>query len=394
MNRVRQIAASPFILFSAALCTRLAAVVYLFTKFPAQLLYVRNEPSHVAAALASGLGFASPYAHIPIAPTAQQPPLYPLILAGIFKVFGICSAYSAWVSVGLNVAAASLTAIVIYRLGKAYFHETSGIVAAWLWVLPWGFQARAFTLSLTNAHLAALGFAALLLWFPKAIKGGRGWLAIGIYSGLLLLLQPAFLVVFVAYGAGLAFSKMRSPRMWLAVAAMVVVLAPWTVRNYLVFQRFIPFRDNFGLELWLGNRPGMQGVVDYSVDFPGNDPTNYVRLGETAFMDAKLRESREFITRDPGSFVERCLSRVVKFWYIPYARSWIAFSLLAWLGAVLAWKRCDLSWLLAIPLATFPVVYYVTHPYAHYRFPIDPVIMLLATYAVVEVTRQIGRKVA
>jgi 4-amino-4-deoxy-L-arabinose transferase-like glycosyltransferase len=346
MKGARQIADSPLFIFLAAACTRLAAALYILKKrFPPEILFVGNEPSHIAAALASGLGFSAPYAHTPIAPTAQQPPLYPLILAAIFKTFGIYTPQSAWAIVALHILASSLTAVLIYRLGKLHFGDTVGIVAAWLWVLPWMFQVRSFTVSFTSAYLAALGFAALLLWLPKVMKENRGWFLIGACAGLLLLLQTSFLPVFLVYGLCLALSKARSLRMWLAVAGLLLVIAPWVARNYIALGCFIPIRDNFGLELWLGNRPGMQGTVDYSRDFPGNDPRNYIRLGETSFMDEKFRDAQGFITSNPRAFLARCLRRAIEFWYVPYPFSWILFSTLGWVRAGLAWKRNTLSWL-------------------------------------------------
>jgi 4-amino-4-deoxy-L-arabinose transferase-like glycosyltransferase len=384
MKGARRIANSPLVIFLAAVCTRLAATLYMLKKgFAAEMLFVGNEPSHIAAALASGLGFSAPYAHTPIAPTAQQPPLYPLILAAIFKVFGIYTAQSAWVIVALHIVAGGLTAILIYRLGKLYFGETVGIVGAWLWVLPWMFRVRPFAVSSTNAYLAALGFAAFLLWLPRVMKENRGWFLIGAYAGLLLLLQTAFLSVFLVYGSWLALSKARSLRMWLAVAGILVVVSPWMARNYIALGR-VTIRDNFGLELWLGNHPGMEGTLDYSRDFPGLDPSNYIQLGETNFMDTKFREARDFITSNPRAFLGRCLRRAVEFWHVPYPVSWILFFALGWIGAAFAWKTNRLSWLLVIPLAVFPLVYYATHSFASYRYPIEPVIILLAAYAVVE----------
>src|SRR5438270_7959875 len=130
MKNIRRIAASPWIIFSAALATRLSCVLFIFrTYFGPHLLFVQNEPAHVASALVSGFGFSSPYAGAPIAPTAQQPPLYPLILAAIFKIFGSSTNASAYAAVGLNVVAGAVTAVVLYRVGKLYFNEKGGLVA-------------------------------------------------------------------------------------------------------------------------------------------------------------------------------------------------------------------------------------------------------------------------
>jgi 4-amino-4-deoxy-L-arabinose transferase-like glycosyltransferase len=395
MTAVKRIAVSPVFILGAALATRLASATYILSsRFGPQLLFLRNEPSHIAAALVSGLGFSSPYAGAPTAPTAQQPPLYPLLLAGIFKLFGVGTVASAWTAVLVNVLAGAVTAVLLYYVGRLHFGETVGILAAWLWVLPWMYQTNAFSVSLTPAYLAALGLTALFLWVPKRLEGKRRWLVLGIYSGLLVLLQPSLLTVVWVYGGWLAVSKGSSPRVLIALAGFLLTLAPWTVRNYVTFERFIPLRDNLGLELWLGNRPGMQGTADFSGDFPDVDPGNYARLGELAFMDGKLDASRKFILSDPAAFVGRVLRRMVEFWYAPYPFPWIAVSILGWIGATWAIRNDRNGWVWLIMLTVFPLVYYVTHNFPTYRHPIEPLVVLLAANAIVEIIAQTKKAVA
>jgi len=386
IRQTRRGVTSPAVVFVAALTTRLAATVFIFRNyFGPQLLFVQNESSHIASALVAGSGFSSPYANVPIAATAQQPPLYPLILAGIFRLFGTCTIASAWAAVAINILAGALTAVLLYHVGNLYFSETVGLVAAWAWALPWMYRAPAFSASLSSPYLAALGLTGLLLLLPKVLKADRGWFWLGIYAGLLVLLQATFLAVVACYGIWLALSKARSPRMLMAIAGLFVMLVPWTIRNYVQLGRLVPIRDNFGLELWLGNRPGMQGTVDYHGDFPDHDPSTYARLGELRFMDAKFQEAKEFIASDPISFFQRCLRRSVEFWYVPYSPPWILISVLGWAGAVFAWRRKGIAVLLTIPLLAFPPIYYVTHTFSTYRHPIDPAIILLAAYAIVEI---------
>ncbi len=388
LTTIKRIAASPLVIFGAAFLTRLASAAFILFRYPGpQLLFAANEPSHIAAALASGLGFSSPYDNVPTAATAQQPPLYPLMLAGVFKAFGIYTVQSAWVAVVINVLAGAVTAVLLYYVGRLHFGETVGIAAGWLWVIPWMYRIRTFVVSLTNAYLAALGLTALFLWAPSTLEADWGWFGLGVYSGLLVLLQPSLLTVVLVYGGWLAWSKKSASRqVGIAILGLVLALLPWTVRNYMTFGRLVPVRDNLGLELWLGNRPGMQGTVDYSGDFPDRNPSNYARLGELRFMDEKFAEARQFIAHDPSGFAGRMLRRMVEFWYRPYSLPWLVIEMLGWLGAVLAiWKNRN-RWVWLLMLGVFPWVYCVTHNFPTYRHPIEPVVILLAAYGVTEIT--------
>ena len=55
-----------------------------------------QEMGRIARALATGYGFSDPFrGHT--GPTAWVGPLFPLLLGGVFKLFGVFTAQSAWV---------------------------------------------------------------------------------------------------------------------------------------------------------------------------------------------------------------------------------------------------------------------------------------------------------
>ena len=75
--------------------------------------------------IAQGHGFSSPYEGS-TGPTAWEPPLYPYLMAGVFKLFGIYTHASAWVLLSINSLFATLTCIPIYRIAQRTFGGTSG----------------------------------------------------------------------------------------------------------------------------------------------------------------------------------------------------------------------------------------------------------------------------
>ncbi|HEX6907122.1 MAG TPA: glycosyltransferase family 39 protein, partial [Terriglobales bacterium] len=94
------------------------------------------EMGRIAAAIASGHGFSNPF-QTPTGPTAWEPPLYPYLTAGIFRLFGVYSYASAFVLLTINSFFSALTAIPVYLIGKRTFGYTVGLWSAWMWaVLP------------------------------------------------------------------------------------------------------------------------------------------------------------------------------------------------------------------------------------------------------------------
>jgi Dolichyl-phosphate-mannose-protein mannosyltransferase len=385
---------SPWTLFLVAFVLRLIVAGQLIST-EARSFYAENEQARIAWAVVSGYGYSSPWPQTPLQPTAQQPPVYPYLLAGIFRVAGAYSIRSLHFAVALNAAFSALTAVLIYRIGKRRFDDLVAVAAAWLWAC-WIYEivvsARLWESSL-SALLLSLG-----LWLLGKLTRTRDflpWLGFGALAGLSALTNTSLLAVFACFWIWLWMACGRRTGAlrlrWLAsVAVCIVVLVPWTVRNYATFHRLLPVRDNLGMELWVGNHEGVTHLYDFRGGFPLLDPTEYNRLGEVPFMEAKRHAALAFIRQHPRDFLQLCGQRLVDFWTIPTANGWWALSLTAWLGLALAVSRKRFE---ALPEAAvmivFPVIYYITHTWSTYRHPIEPVMILLAAYAAVETAKSL-----
>ena len=116
------------------------------------------EMGRIARSLATGHGFSSP-TDLPTGPSAWAPPLYPYILAGVFKLFGSYTAASGWVILAFNSIFGALTCVTLYRIAERIYGIGVARAAAWTWaVFPyaiywpvrvvWETSLSAFLLSL------------------------------------------------------------------------------------------------------------------------------------------------------------------------------------------------------------------------------------------------------
>ncbi len=379
--------------FLAAFGMRIGMALVLFHYASLALWYQANEPSMIAAHLAAGEGFSSPYAGVDLQPTAQQPPLYPALVALIFLAFGTRTAAALAVLVSINAAADAVTAVGMAALGKRYFPPRVGTLAALVWIV-WP-QAAITGVGLTSYALSAMVIVLAALGIPT-ILAAREWrrlTGLGIAAGLATLLNPALAILPVLAGAAWIYrSGWRGMRAaaWMGLAAGLVLL-PWTIRNYAALDRLIPIRDNAGLELWVGNRLGMQGLADFSGDFPSSNPARYQELGEIQFMDSVHVEAMAYIRQEPGLFLRRIVGRMAEFWsFRPLPWGWGILGVLAWAGAILAaWRRNPPGIFIVAMMAVMPIPYYLTHVWAPYRHPLEPLIVLAAVYAVLELKHSI-----
>jgi hypothetical protein len=411
MKRTFKTAATSLLLIVlVALGARLGFAWNQERKIPRDVLGIvpfEHETGSIAYALAEGKGFSSPFRR-ETGPTAWLTPVYPLLVAGVFRVFGAFTAKSFFAVVFLNALFSSAACIPIFYAGKRIAGLGVARGAAWLWAIFPNAVMMPFEWVWDTCLAALLG--ATLLWatleLAESSQRARNWCGYGLLWGFTLMTNPSLgslLPVLLGWAAfrGRHTAKLRAVYPALAVGIAILCCAPWTVRNYVVFHRFVPLRSNFPLELYIGNNNNYatrQFVWPPRITKEG-ELLRYFRIGETAFMDEEKRKALEFIRAHPKIEVELTAERFVAFWTgladpvqnFLSTDSWLIRVLLicntvagigALLGIALLIRRRSPY---TIPTAAYPVVfpwlYYVTHPNLRYRHPIDPVVLLLAAVA-------------
>jgi hypothetical protein len=153
------------VVLAVALLLRLLVLVAWVRQFGVTFLFQRGlEMSWLARSLLEGKGLSSPFG-VPTGPTAFIAPAYPIMVAGIFKVFGVDSSASAYVVLALHIAASLVTIWLLLMLGRRLFNERVGLVAGMFWAisppllfLPTIFWETSFSICLL------LGLIAVALW--------------------------------------------------------------------------------------------------------------------------------------------------------------------------------------------------------------------------------------
>lgn len=180
--------------------------------------------------------------HLPLRPSAYKPPLYPLLLAGFFRI-GLLAPQALRLAQG---AFGSLGALFVF-LGAWWLTERradaiiAGLLAAFC---PYTMH---YTRNLLSDWLGVVLFAAFLALTVKTLMRGKMADAVvsGLLFGLTLLVRPALLlfapVVLAAYlWGGHGRWKRRLCAAALMALACTLVVGIWMVRNYRAFGRGIP----------------------------------------------------------------------------------------------------------------------------------------------------------
>lgn len=360
------------------------------------------EMGRLARSIAEGQGFSSP-TDLPTGPSAWAPPVYPYILAGVFKLFGVYSALSAWVILAFNSIFAALTCLTLYRIAERIYGPGVARATAWTWaVFPYAIYWPVRVVWETSLTTFLLSLALLLtLRMADQPPRFRSWILFGVLWGIIALTNTAIVSMFPFYLLWLLYRPSRRTGQ-LAGAALCVftaalVVSPWLLRNYEVFGKFVFVRDNLPLEMYEANNDQSAGLWTRN-EHPGNNPEamrRFQELGELGFMAEKKREVRQFIREHPARFLRFTAERAVYFWIAPPQATIVAgYDLMVsrhtnfLLGAVLAFaglwltirnRKCG-AFLLACCLLLYPLPYYLVMPFVRYKHPIEPEMIMLIVY--------------
>jgi len=366
--------------------------------------WIRNPPlipspdrefGAIARSLAETGQFANPYI-IETGPTAHLPPVYPAILALIVSLFGY-TWYAAYIFSGFTVitiaAAYALIPWIAIRLGM---EKPAGLVAG---------VAGALIPELETLYhgegLAGLALGLMLAAFLKRWGNGRsslfGSLLLGLGIGASFHVQPPILLVFLGYFAfEIGWCKLNRKLAMSGMLALGAVIAcvPWACRNYNAFHEFFFIRNNLGLELRMGNSPGVAATftemdrAGHSYQHPRLLPKEALKvkeLGEVEYMRQALDDALNWIKENPREFLRLTFLRFLHFWLIPpnlspAALTLTVFTILAIIGVRRVFPSQSLPQQVALltPLITYPLIYYLVPFMPRYRAPIDWMIFMLA----------------
>jgi len=365
------------------------------------------EVGMVARSIATGHGFANPFWG-ETGPTAWLTPVFPYFLSRIFIIFGIKTKAAAIAMLTLNSLFSALTCLPIFFVAKKTLGFRTAKWAAWIWAcFPYAIYFSADSMWY-HCFLTVL-FALLVLIALHLESATRlwAWAAFGVFAGLTTLTTPVVLGVLPFMIGWVCYRLQQRARNWLvplgtAVLGLLATIAPWVVRNYQTFHKPVFLKDNFWMEICVGNAGNdlhwWNGAVHPAQS--AAEAAEIRRVGELAYLEEKRTQALRFIETSPGIYVWRCVRRIVFMWtgfwsfqseYLreePFDRANIffctSFTLLALAGLRKAFRdRRDMAILYALILGTFPIIFYLTHPELAYRHPIDPEIVILGAYAVV-----------
>jgi 4-amino-4-deoxy-L-arabinose transferase-like glycosyltransferase len=241
-------------LFTLALALRVTWVLAIDRKgfpFNDALMY-----HSTAVSLSEGHGYV-PFTG---GPTAQWPPGFSTVLGGLYWLFGVHPI----VGELFNAVVGAVTVVLLMLIAERTLDRRTAIVAGvMLAVLPGPIM---WTDVLVAETLYTALFVAAVLLLVRARPTWSWMLAFGVAVGIGALVRGealTWLVLPVVMWWRLVPWRALARVVLVAVAAAAVVMVPWTVRNAVVMDAFVPVATNASQTLWSGHNEHATGAQIY-----------------------------------------------------------------------------------------------------------------------------------
>jgi hypothetical protein len=388
------------------------------------------ESFRLALNIADKGQFANPFVPLDTGPSAHIAPAFPAFLALLVRIYGekTVGIYAIkWIAAIVLCVQLALFPVFSKMLGMG---ALDGIVAALLWIaakvglgLPPNHQAVVMFgwESFYAALLVALAACCFRRYLDTSLNGSS-WLAwaLGVLAGLLALVATTAGILFVAWLVWLlwrdrlTFFK-KSHVVIIILPALIV--APWLIRNYAVFHRIIPVRDNFGLELSVSNNDCAKFGIQRNMEtgcfeklHPNanlDEAKKVLADGEPEYDALKQHDAFRWIAHHPARFVKLSAERFLAFW-IPVETTSLfdperrlerfaiyGMTLLSLPGLIMLYRKDVRSAAVCLCcLGLFPLVYYLIQYEYRYRYPVLWVTFLLGAIPITALIENIYRSLA
>ncbi len=392
--------------------------------------WFRGESIHIGDeldynTLAVNLVERGEFAMTPGTLTSIRPPLYPALVAAVYRVCGLEN----FQAVRLLQAGLSLCLVpLVYRLGSAAASRRVGLWAAAL-VCFYPSLLAFNNLLLTETLFTALLCGACLAVVLSLRSGSLGGIASsGALIGLAALTRSALWPFPVVLGAFLLATwrggvTRRLSAVIVMVAAYGLTIAPWAVRNLQVERAFLPIDCMGGRNFMMGNYEytplyrawdaiSLEGERSWNTVLRKAEPEAYVRSTQGQRDKLAFRVGLRYAVRNPGLTAKRGLVKFSNFWGLErelvagasrgFFGSWGPLGLVALTAVIfgsyaaamltgvfgaavgpLADRRAHAFLLLMI--AYLCGIHVITFGHSRYHLPLMPLILVYSACALVNV---------
>ncbi len=338
--------------------------------------------------LARSGSYANPFTVLATGPTAANPPMYPLLLALLFKVFS-STALVAFAATLATILANAATAMLLPRASEMFYGDRRpGVIAGvfWIVIVPlWPCWDVSFTVLVllifclkTHSDLERHG-----VYLPAFTSG--------LLASALFLFNPSTILITIPWLAWLIYERRPIPGRaavycGFVIGVMITTGALWGVRNYLELGGAV-VRTNLGMTLYASNNDcASPSLIDSEANncYDARHPNTNIgeaalikAMGEVNYDRTRIHDSKIWIESHPYRFITLTIARFRDFW-LPMTGEGFLRSAFIWIATLLSIpgvlmmvrRRMEITTFLCAVIFFYPLMYYVVVSSIRYRLPI------------------------
>ena len=316
-------------------------------------------------------------------PSAYRPPIYPLFLGAVYSIAG----HNLMAVRLLQAVLGAFICIFLYRIAKIIFDEKTAKLSGFLCCFYLPLIENTAQL-MTETLFTLLIMSGLLLTITK--KNRFNLFLSGLMFGLSLLTRP-FIIFFSPF---LLFWTMQNSKIekiksvTMLCAGILIVLLPWTCRNYIELKSFVPLTNGAGMALYNSYIIPSKGMGFNSLEGIGEA---YHKIdNETERNKYLLRKTLEYMIQNISQVVKLAAIKLLVFIY-PFDGYWYRISFgskfnIFWGGAlsfsifgiIFGLKDNNALKLFHFLFISFLLGSVVFYGSPRFRFPIEPLLLCFA----------------
>jgi 4-amino-4-deoxy-L-arabinose transferase-like glycosyltransferase len=332
--------------------------------------YTSDEKEYIS--LANNLALGKPFVDTN-GEWSTKAPLWPFVLSLVFRLFGQ----------GLlmpHVFGCLLGALTVFLGFKLCLqitgHRFTALITAGLLALYPGLVVYSVVLQTESLYIVFVLLTFIVAERLRAQPTLRHGVLLGFFAAAAAMTRAVFFGFFIIMLLLLVWTYrdvIREYSSGITAAALVwiLLLTPWTIRNYSIHGTFIPISSWGGISMLLGNNPYATGTWSTLPGFEQWMTTQAAGKGVDLTHSTEIQRSTlgrtlavEFIMAEPTAAAKLWLKKFYMHWVYPIANSDSNTRLQA---------VCVAGDIL---LYTFAALQVVLHCEARYRLPIVPLIAM------------------
>lgn len=334
--------------------------------------------------------------HDPKSPTVFVMPGFPILLAGFIRLFG------RW-DIGViafRVFQALLQGFSVYMvflIGRELFNSITGLIAC---VLDAVYMPEFFSAGLILTEVEFKVLLLLLVYLSiYAVKTGyiKYYIVGGIIWGAACLIRPTaalypivIFIMWLLYKYPIGFAVKRA---LITSMIFILVMSPWWIRNYAVFNRFIPFTLSTGNPFLQGTYINYDQTRDY---VPYTPDVDVIKTNQIEMETGKYR-LKTYFKKYPLQYIYwYTIGKTLHMWRDPFywkpvfnitgttaAKYHLILLALGLIGTVFSIrKKIRDSLFLILPIIYFTLVYLPYYTFSRYSYPTMPFVIILSAYGI------------